>query len=153
MLCEMCKEREATVHLRQTTREFSVEEGVDPETVDLSVVPHKEVEGSEKHFCEECADRYFASTPGMNSARGLICLSDTYRAKLHDKLEVELPEVFSDPDDEVLAGKRATKMERFLREELKREGIEVNDDAFGMLFGDLFCSYHFYNRQDRFNGR
>jgi len=44
-------------------------------------------------------------------------------------------------------------MSEFLREELKREGIEVNEDAFGMLFSGLFCTYHFYDRQDRFNGK
>ena len=149
----MCKERGATVHLTQTSQEFEVDEGVDPETVDLGFIPNKEVDQTEHHFCEECADKYFASTPGMNSARGLICLSDAYREKLYDKLEAELPEIFIETDDQVLMGKRAETMSEFLREELKREGIEVNEDAFGMLFSGLFCTYHFYDRQDRFNGK
>ena len=148
MLCERCKKREATVHLTKTSQEFEAEEGVDPETVDLAAIP-KDV--TEHHFCEECADKYFASTPGMNSARGLICLSDVYREKLYDKLEAELPEIFIENDDNVLMEKRADRMAEFLHEELKREGIEVNEDAFGMLFSDLFCTYHFYDRQERFN--
>jgi hypothetical protein len=117
---------------------------------DLAAIPNKEV--TEHHFCEECADKYFASTPGMNSARGLICLSEAYREKLYDKLEAELPEILVETDDKVLMGKRADKMAEFLRDELKREGIEMNDDAFGMLFSDLFCTYHFYDRQERMNG-
>ena len=145
----MCKERGATVHLTQTSQVFEAEEGVDPETVDLAAIPHKEM--TEHHFCEECADKFFASTPEMNSTRGLICLSDAYREKLCDKLEAQLPEIFIDTDDQVLMGKRAAKMAEFFRNELKREGIEVSGDAFGMLFSDLFCTFHFYDRQDRFN--
>lgn len=54
----------------------------------------KEALGNERHFCAECADKYFASTPGMNSSRTLICLSDAYRRRLLDKVEAELPEAF-----------------------------------------------------------
>ena len=56
----MCQEREATVHLTQTSQEFGVEEGVDPETVDLAAIRNKEL--TEHHFCEECADKRY---PGM----------------------------------------------------------------------------------------
>lgn len=36
MLCEMCKEREAMVHLTTTAAEVEVEEGVDPDSVDVA---------------------------------------------------------------------------------------------------------------------
>jgi hypothetical protein len=150
MLCEVCKEREAMVHLN-TTRELEVEEGVDPESVDVEAVM-KEAGITERHFCEECADKYFASTPGMNSSRSLICLSDGYRRKLLDKVEAELPEAFYDGEESKRMREVSEKMMEFLKRELEREGIPVERDAFLMLWSDLFCGAEFYERRDRFNG-
>lgn len=153
MLCEMCKRREAMVHLSESTTEFAAEEGIDPESVDLDSVPHRDLGQKEQHFCNECADQYFAITPGMNSSRDLICLSDAYRKKLLDKVAAELPEVFYDGEDRKRAKEIAEKERGFLKQELTRERIEVNEDAFDMLWCDLFCSWHFYERRDAFNGR
>jgi len=83
MLCEICHKREALVHLTSTTY---------PES------PQKKPR--EQHFCQECADEYFARTLGMNSSRDLICLSDWYRSKLYDLLGVEHPEAFDYSDSE-----------------------------------------------------
>jgi len=136
MLCQACHQREATVHL-STFRG----EGLDPE------------QGTErKHFCEQCADAYFASIPGMNSARGLICLSDSYRSKLYDLLETSHPEAFDNHDAEACR-QGSEVMRRFLREHLKNENIEIHEDGFEMLCEDFFCSHHFYTRLDDFNRR
>lgn len=100
-----------------------------------------------QHLCNECADAFFASTPGMNSSRGLICLSDSYRSRLYDLLEIAHPEAFDNSDSE--ACKRGGKlMQDFLREHLKKDKIEMNEDAFGMLCHDFFGSHHFYTRVD-----
>jgi protein-arginine kinase activator protein McsA len=129
MLCQVCQQRAATVHLSTS---FSSEEPVTE---------------WKQHLCKECADAYFASTPGMNSARGLICLSDSYRSKLYDLLEAVHPEAFDNTDSE--ACRRASKlMQDFLREHLKKDKIEMNEDAFEMLCKDFFCSHHFYTRID-----
>jgi len=100
-----------------------------------------------QHFCKQCADAYFASTPGMNSARDLICLSDFYRAKLFDLLETSHPEAFDNHDTEA-CHRGSEVMRRFLRQHLERENIEVNEDGFKMLCSDFFCSHHFYARVD-----
>jgi hypothetical protein len=103
----------------------------------------------EQHFCEQCADTYFACTPGMNSARDLIRLSDSYRSKLYDLLEATHPEAFDNSDTE--ACRRASELMRsFLRERLTKDGIEINEDGFNMLCGDFFASHHFYSRQAEF---
>jgi len=44
----------------------------------------------------------------MNSARGLICLSDSYRSKLYDLLEETYPEAFDNKD--ASACRRASKV-------------------------------------------
>ena len=135
MLCEACQQREAMVHL--TTTVFA--QGLDQP-------PGSE---GEQHFCEECADEYFARTPGMNSSRGLICLSDRYRSKLYDLLEATHPEAFDNEDTE--ACQRASDlMQKFLRKNLSEARIEVNDDVFEMLCADFFCSHHFYTRADEY---
>ena len=101
----------------------------------------------EQHFCQECADAYFACTPGMNSSRHLICLSDWYRAKLYDALEIAHPEAFDNSTSE--ACQRGSElMRRFLRKHLVEDGIELNEDGFEMLCGDFFGSHHFYTRID-----
>jgi hypothetical protein len=121
MLCEVCKEREAMVHLN-TTRELEVEEGVDPESVDVEALL-KEAGITERHFCDECADKFFASTPGMNSSRSLICLSDAYRRKLLDKVEAELPEAFYDGEESKRMREISEKMMEFLKRELENRPL------------------------------
>jgi len=135
MFCEACHQREAIVHL--TTTAYG--EGLGQEPM---------IERAQ-HFCGQCADTYFSCTPGMNSSRGLICLSDSYRSKLHDLLEATHPEAFDNKDAETCRQMSAL-MEEFLREHLKKDNIEVNDDAFGMLCQDFFCSHHFYSRADEY---
>jgi|SRR5437867_4080117 len=134
MFCEACHHREAIVHL--TTTRYKSALGQESGT-------------RQQHFCEQCADIYFSCTPGMNSARGLICLSESYRSKLYDLLEATHPEAFENQDTE--ACRRGSKlMEDFLREHLKKDNIEVNEDAFGMLCSDFFGSHHFYTRSDEY---
>ncbi len=135
MLCESCHQREAIVHL--TTTVAAERLGQEP--------------GSqrEQHFCEQCADSFFACTPGMNSARHLICLSDSYRSKLYDLLETTHPEAFDNSNTE--ACRRGSELMRnFLREHLTKDKIELNADGFDMLCGDFFCSHHFYSRLDEY---
>ena len=109
----------------------------------------EELGTEQQHFCEQCADAYFASSPGMNAMRNLICLSDSYRSKLYDLLEEAHPEAFDNHDTE--ACRRGGEiMTHFLREHLKRDGVEVSGDAFDMLCQDFFGSHHFYTRSDEF---
>jgi len=83
----------------------------------------------------------------MNSARHLICLSDSYRSKLYDLLEIAHPEAFDNGEAE--ACRRGSElMRRFLREHLTKDKIELNEDAFDMLCEDFFGSHHFYSRAD-----
>jgi protein-arginine kinase activator protein McsA len=138
MLCESCHQREAMVHLTTTVHVEGLDQGPGTER--------------EQHFCQVCADAYFACTPEMNSMRHLICLSDSYRAKLYDLLETAHPEAFDNSTTE--ACQRGSElMRRFLREHLTKDKIELNDDAFGMLLGDFFGSHHFYTRIDEYNRR
>src|SRR5437762_12939691 len=114
MLCESCHQREAMVHLTTTigAKRLGQEPGTD----------------REQHFCEQCADAYFACTPGMNSARHLICLSDSYRAKLYDLLEATHPEAFDNSTTD--ACRRGSELMRaFLREHLTKDNIEQTEDA------------------------
>lgn len=138
------------VHLRTTSAEIEVEEGVDPESVDVEALM-KEAVGSERHFCEECADKFFASAPGMNSTRSLICFSDAYRRRLLDKVEAEVPEAFYEGEDPNRMREVSEKEMEFLRRELEREGLPVEGDAFLMLWANLFCGAEFYERRDRFS--
>jgi len=135
MFCEVCHQRNATVHLVTTLR---------PQRPDQEPATQRE-----QHFCQQCADDYFACTPEMNSVRDLICLSDSYRSKLYDLLEATHPQAFDNTTDE--ACERGSElMADFLREHLKKDKIEVNEDAFGMLCHDFFCSHHFYTRIDEY---
>jgi len=133
MLCESCHQREAVRHLTQIA--FAEGFGQEPG------IPR------EQHFCEQCADTYFACTPGMNPRRDLICLSDSYRAKLSDLLEATHPEAFDDKDAKT-PQRASDEMRNFLREQLTKEKIELNEDAFDMLFRDFIGSHHFYSRAD-----
>jgi protein-arginine kinase activator protein McsA len=135
MLCESCHQREAVVHLMTTVEAEGLGQGSGIQR--------------EQHFCEQCADTYLAGTPGMNSARHLICLSDSYRAKLYDLLETAHPEAFDNSTTE--ACQRGSELMRnFLREHLTKDKIELNEDAFDMLCGDFFGSHYFYSRVDEY---
>lgn len=123
MLCEACKAKEALVHISTSQTDS-------------------------KHFCHECADTYYATTPGMNSARDLITLSDFYRSKLYEELEAKHPEAFDNStDDACLHGSEV--MRRFLKQRLTKDNIKLNADGFDMLCHDFFCSHHFYDRIDK----
>jgi hypothetical protein len=127
----MCHQREATVHLTQTF--YKAVPGHDPGT-------------QKQHFCRECADAYFACTPGMNPMRGLICLSDEYRTRLYDLLEKTHPEALDNHDLE--ACRRGSELTReFLREQFKKENIDINEDVFNMLCHS-FWSADYYARAD-----
>ena len=131
MMCKACHQREALVHLTTTFY---------PESSDQESGTQRE-----QHFCKECADDYFARTPGMNSSRELICLSDSYRSKLYDLLEQTHPEAFDNGDTE--ACRRGSELMRdFLRKHLTKDKIELNGDAFVMLLRDFLGSHHFYSR-------
>jgi len=133
MLCESCHQREAVRHLTQIAFEQGF--GQEPGTQ------------REQHFCEQCADTYFACTPGMNPRRDHICLSDSYRAKLYVLLEATHPEAFDDKDAETCQ-RASDLMQDFLREHLTKDKIELNEDAFEMLCRDFFGSHHFYRHAD-----
>jgi protein-arginine kinase activator protein McsA len=138
MLCDKCNKREALVHLgsNKEHEDADSESGVE----------------WEQHFCKDCADEYYAQTPGMNSSRDLIRLSDWYRSKLYDLLESECPGAFDYSDTEACErGSKYTK--EFLRKQLNTDGIELNEDGFEMLWCDLNCSCHFYQRADEVNKR
>ncbi len=103
--------------------------------------------GIERHFCEECADENFARTPGMNSARRLICLSDSYRAKLYGLLEKQHPEAFDNSTTEACQ-RGGELMRAFLGQQLASDKVELNQEAFDMLCADFFGSRHFYDRAE-----
>ena len=125
VLCQACKKRDALVHLSLGSSQRK-----------------------QKHYCRECADRYFARTPGMNSARDLIKLSSFYRSKLYDELESRHPEAFDNSDAETCR-RGSDLMRSFLKKRLAKEGIKLNRDGFEMLCHDFFCSHHLYERADK----
>jgi protein-arginine kinase activator protein McsA len=135
MLCEVCHQQKATVHLTQTFYKSAA-------------VVH-EPGTTEQHFCQGCADAFFAAVPGMRHImRDLVCLSDSYRSKLYDLLESTHPEAFDNHDPE--ACRRGSKLTReFLREQFKKDGIEVNDEVFSMLLAS-FWSHGFYARSEKY---
>ena len=150
MLCESCHQREAVRHLKTI-----VEAECPPALLTQARLIRQDLLGlepgtqREQHFCEQCADAYFASTPGMNSRRHLICLSDSYRARLYDLLEATAPEAFDNSTTE--ACRRTSElMCRFLREHLTKDGIELNEDGFEMLCADFLGSHHYYTRADEY---
>jgi hypothetical protein len=137
MLCDACHQREALVHLTSIVHV----EGLDQ-------APGAQ---REQHFCRECADEYFVRT-GMNASRGLICLSDWYRSKLYDLLELEHPEAFDYSTTEACElGSESARV--LLRRHLAEDGIELNEDGFMMLWSDFNCSHHFYTRADEYKRR
>ena len=81
--------------------------------------------------------------------RHLICLSDAYRSQLYDLLETTHPEAFDYSDTEACR-QSSDLMRRFLQEHLKKDKIELNEDAFNMLCGDFYGSHHFYSRADEY---
>ena len=144
MLCETCHLREATVHFTTTVH------ATGPDLTALGLEPGTK---RQQHFCEQCADSYLSCTPGMNRMRNLICLSDSYRTRLYDLLEAAHPEAFYHGDDRAQCRRVAEVMDAFLREQLKKEKIEFNEDAFGMLFGDFIGSNHFYTRRKEYHSK
>jgi hypothetical protein len=78
-------------------------------------------------------------------------LSEGYRSRLYDLLETAHPEAFYEGDDEKLNERAAEAMTLFLRAQLKKELIEVNDQVFEMLVCDFIGSHDFYTRRDAFN--
>ena len=131
MLCQVCKKREALVHLGDGTPGAT---------------------RWRKHFCSECVDRHYARTPGMNSARDLIQLSNFYRTKLYDALEKEHPEAFDNSTTEACI-KGSNLMRRFLRKRLAKDNVKLNRDGFEMLCHDFFTTHHFYDRVAKRKGR
>jgi hypothetical protein len=125
MLCQRCKKKEALIHLNVTGSS-----------------------SRQKHYCRDCADAYFARTPGMNPSRNLVKLSDYYRNKLYDELESQSPEVFDNSTTEACV-RGSDLMRRFLRKRLAQDNIRLNKDGFEMLCHDLFTTHHFYDRGDR----
>lgn len=138
MLCQACQKKEASVFL----------------STGIDATDSRGERGTEQKqsFCKSCADSYFASTPGMNSARDLIRLSDSYRSKLYDLLEAMHPEAFDNHDTEACL-RGSELMRNFLSEQLKKDRMDVRGDAFDMLCQDFFGSHHFYSRLDEFNRR
>jgi hypothetical protein len=136
MVCELCKKKVATVHLTHT----SIHESGEP------------INSEQRHFCEDCADNFYANDPGLNSARGLIQLSDQYRSKLFDRLEQAHPEIFRNwaKSSNVELIESAKVMHKFIREDLKRNGIELNEEGFHMLAAGFIGAAEFYERAERF---
>ena len=135
MFCEKCHERQATVHLTEIARS--------------QVVSDERV--TERHFCDICGDDYMKNHPTLGAMRSLLCLSEGYRSRLYDLLEAAHPEAFYAGDDEALSTRAAEAMTLFLRDELKRERIDVNEQVFEMLLCDFIGSHLFYSRRDAFN--
>ena len=131
ILCQACKKREALVHISPTR----------------SLKDRKT-----KRFCKQCADEYWARTPGMNADRDLIQLSNFYRSKLYDLPKEQHPEAFDNSTMEACF-KGSELMRRFLRRHLRKDNIKLNSDAFEMLCSDFFCSHHFYNRVDQLKAK
>jgi hypothetical protein len=87
---------------------------------------------------------------GFNPLRNFLCVSDSYRSSLYDVLEATHPEAFYDGEDYSKLAQASEMMSAFLRQELKKAKINVNEDVFMMLFLDFIGSHHFYARRDAF---
>jgi hypothetical protein len=126
----MCQSRSATVHLTENC-------------VDLDHSDPLKI--SEHHFCEDCVDTHFKTT-GKNACRGLIELSDRYRSRLYDELQLKNPVVFTWWTG-AEARKILTEVREFLQARFKEDGIEVSGDAFEMLYLDFIGSAEFNKRR------
>jgi protein-arginine kinase activator protein McsA len=132
MLCEICHQRKATVHVTKTV-ESAIEQGPG---------------STEFHFCDQCAETQLESKLQTKLPRDLIRLSDEYRATLFDLLEKTHPEAFDNHGIE--ACRRGSKLTReFLREQFKKDNIGVNDEVFNMLLVS-FWSGEFYARAKKY---
>jgi len=140
MLCEICKKQDATVHLTQTTQGSTSMLGLPPGQKEL-------------HMCEACADNFFAAGQDTNYMRNLICLSDFYRSKLYDLLESNHPKAFYHGESIAKLHKASETMEAFMREQFKKDNIQVGEDAFQMLRADFCFSHHYYTRADDYHKR
>jgi hypothetical protein len=71
---------------------------------------------------------------------------------LYDLIETNHPFLFEDWDglDVETRIARVKSIQAFLRDQLKKDGIELNEEGFLMLYGNLIGSHHFYTRQDEF---
>lgn len=107
--------------------------------------------GREHHFCERCAEDYYASEFG--SHRNLICLSDWYRDYLYDILEAEHSKVIYEGEDESQLIRASEVMRNVLRQQLEKEKIELNEEVFTMLLTDLIGSHHFYARRNAYKNK
>jgi hypothetical protein len=65
----MCKERDALVQLSMKKAEVEVEEEGASGECGYRCAYEGSRDERKGFFCVECADNYFASMPGMNSAR------------------------------------------------------------------------------------
>jgi len=137
-LCEVCKKRDASV--------------ISTPAIDTSGAEGESDVQQPRSMCKSCADSYYASTPGLNSARDLIRLSDSYRSKLYDLLEAAHPEAFDNQDTEACV-RGSELMCKFLKKQLKKDRMDIRGDAFDMLCKDFFGSRKFYERADEFNGK
>jgi hypothetical protein len=130
MLCEACKKEPATVHLTTASK--------------------PEVTGERTfHFCEACAKAIVPLMPELPPQ--LLCLSDLYRSRLYDALQSSHPEAFYTREDPKLRRKATNAMETFLREQLRKDKIDIGDFAFQMLLHDFSFSRHFYERRDLYH--
>lgn len=137
-LCDVCQKREANVFFTPAIDTSGAEGDSDIQ--------------QPQSMCTSCADSYYANTPGLNSARDLIRISDFYREKLYDLLETTHPEAFDNHDTEACVH-GSELMCAFLKKQLRKDRMDIRGDAFDMLCKDFFGSRHFYERADKFNGK
>ena len=136
-LCEVCQKREASVFFTPAINASEAEGEFDIH--------------QKQSMCRICADSYYASTPGLNSARDLVRLSDSYRSKLYDLLEATHPEAFDNHDTTEACMRASELMCNFLKKQLRKDRMDIRGDAFDMLCRDFFGSHHFYSRTDEVN--
>ena len=89
----------------------------------------------------------FSSWPAIDPSRHLVCLSAPYRSSLYDLLGAAHPEVFTEADSPLFLQKVSSIMNDFLRQQLKKDNVDVTEDVFGMLFLDFIGSEDFHIRR------